>query len=373
MANKMKREIKLTNRVYLTPCKSYKTEYVSEAMLPMLESILQDNGFTEDWKDKNVVIKPNLLAKRVPGAGVTAHPLLVEKAAAYFAERGARVTIADSPGGLYHAKLLERLYETTGMTEAAKNSGAALNLDTKSVPLGDFTVIKPLAEADLIVSVGRLKTHMLCNMTAAVKNLFGSIPGARKAEYHAKFPDKKDFCTMLVELCRTNAPQVNIIDAVVAMEGNGPASGTLKKVGALLGSANPFALDLLCADMMGFAPEEVLTVDISREKGLCPQNIGEMEIVGADPAKYTHRFKRPKTSRDAGLLKLLPRTVASRMKKEKKPVIVEKKCIGCGECVRSCPAETMELIDKKAFIHRDACIKCYCCQELCPQKAVIVR
>ncbi|MBE7024568.1 MAG: DUF362 domain-containing protein [Ruminococcaceae bacterium] len=369
----MKREMKITNRVYLSPCKNYQEKPVHDTLVPMLENIIRDNGFSGDWTDKKVVIKPNLLAKRVPGAGVTAHPVLVETAASYFMKRGAQVTIADSPGGLYHAKLLERLYETTGMKTAAEKSGAVLNLDTSSQKLGDFTVITPLVEADLIVSVGRLKTHMLCDMTAAVKNLFGSIPGARKAEFHAKFPKKRDFCNMLVDLCRTNAPQINIIDAIVAMEGNGPASGTLRKVGAICGSANPFALDLMCASMMGYSPEEVDTVDISRLEGLCPGSLEELEIVGADVAKFTHRFKRPKASRKAGLLRLLPRTIASRLKKEKKPVILEKKCIGCGECVRCCPAETMELIDKKAVIHRENCIKCYCCQELCPQKAVAVR
>ncbi len=367
------RSINLTNRVYLTPCKNYKPEQVEEAFLPMLTNILQDNGFSEDWSGKKVVIKPNLLAKRAPEAAVTANPLLVEMAASYFVKCGALVTIADSPGGLYHAKLLERLYEMTGMRRAAENSGATLNLDTASEKCGAFTIIKPLIEADLIVSIGRLKTHMLCNMTAAVKNLFGSIPGAKKAEYHARYPEKRDFCDMLVRLCEQNAPQVSIMDAVVCMEGNGPASGTLKKVGALCGSANPFSLDLLCSHMMGYSPEEVLTVKISQEKGLCPNSVEELTVIGADVAKYTSRFKRPKASRDAGLLKLLPRTIASRLKKERKPVILENKCIGCGECVRCCPAETMELVHKKAFIHRENCIKCYCCQELCPQKAVIVK
>ncbi len=369
----MKREITLTNRVYLSPCKNYQEENIEKVLIPMLESILADNGYGERWEGKRVVIKPNLLARRVPGAGVTAHPVLVEKAAAYFVQRGAAVTIADSPGGLYHAKLLARLYETTGMKNAAEKSGAALNLDTASVESGAFTLIKPLVEADIIVNIGRLKTHMLCEMTAAVKNLFGSIPGAKKAEYHARFPQKRDFCEMLVRLCLENAPTVNIIDAIVCMEGNGPASGRLRKVGALCGSANPFALDLACSHMMGYAPEEVLTVEISREMGLCPAKVGELAIIGAKLSDFSHRFKRPKASRTAGLLKLLPRTIASRLKKERKPVIIERKCIGCGECARSCPVETIEIIDKTAVIHRENCIKCYCCQELCPKKAVIVR
>lgn len=369
----MERKITLTDRVYLSPCKNYKEENVEPAFLPMLENILRDNGFSEDWKDKNVLIKPNLLAKRAPEAAITANPLLVEIAAAYFVKRGARVTIADSPGGLYLPKLLERLYETTGMRRAAENSGARLNFDVSSDKSGEFTIIKPILDADLVVSIGRLKTHMLANMTAAVKNLFGSIPGAKKAEYHAKHPDKKDFCDMLVRLCMENAPQVNIIDAVVCMEGNGPASGTIKKLGALTGSANPFALDLLCSHLMGFSPEDVDTVSISIEKGLCPETVDELSVIGASPSDFAAKFKRPKSSRDAGLLKLLPKTIAARLKKEKKPVILEKKCIGCGECVRSCPQETMEIINKKAVIHRENCIKCYCCQELCPQKAVVVK
>ncbi len=369
----MERKLTLTDRVYLSPCKNYKRENVEAALIPMLENILQDNGFADDWKGKNVVIKPNLLAKRAPEAAITANPLLVELAAAYFVKRGANVTIADSPGGLYLPKLLERLYETTGMRHAAENSGARLNLDITSEKSGEFTIIKPLLEADLVVSIGRLKTHMLANMTAAVKNLFGSIPGAKKAEYHAKYPDKRDFCDMLVRLCMENAPQVNIMDAVVCMEGNGPASGTLKRVGALSGSANPFSLDLLLCHLMGFTPEDVETVALSIEKGLCPKTVGELNVIGARLSEYATKFKRPKASRDAGLLKLLPKTVAARLKKEKKPVILEKKCIGCGECVRSCPQETMELINKKAVIHRENCIKCYCCQELCPQKAVVVK
>ncbi len=367
------KEIKLTNRVYLTPCKQYTKESVAEVLVPMLERILDDNGFFGDFTGKKVVIKPNLLLKREPGAGVTTHPTFLEVASSYFVERGAEVIIADSPGGLYRPRLLQKIYDETGMTEAAKRSGATLNLHTESVKEGEFTRILPLVEADLIVNLARMKTHMLCNMTAAVKNLFGSIPGTKKAEYHAKYPDKKDFCDMLVRLCKANAPAVNIIDGVTAMEGDGPAGGTLRRVGVVIGSANPFAADLLCAFMMGFSDEEVQTVSAAKREGLCPDAIEGLEIIGADPKKYAYNTKRPKASRDAGLLKLLPRTFAARLKKERKPVILERKCVGCGECVRACPAETMEIVDKKALIHRENCIKCFCCQELCPQKAVVVR
>ncbi len=365
------RKITFSERVYQIPCKNY--QEAAAAMDDMIQNILADNGLEKDWKGKKVVIKPNLLARRKPEFGVTTQPILIEKAAAYFVQRGAKVTIADSPGGMYSSGILTRIYETTGMKAAAENSGASLNFSVKTAKCDKFTVIAPLAEADLIVNVGRMKTHMLCDMTAAVKNLFGSIPGLQKAECHAHYPQKKDFCAMLVDLCLANAPMVNIIDGVIAMEGNGPAAGTLRHVGVLLGSANPFSLDLLCAHLMGFEPEEVLTVDTAVKRGLCPATVKELTVIGSDPAKYRKKFKRPKTGKSAQLIRALPASIVARLKREKQPVILTKKCIGCGECARCCPVETIRIEDKKAVIYHDKCIKCYCCHELCPQKAVAVK
>ncbi len=367
----MHRKITLTNRVHLYCTPNYKEAFVKTEEL--IKSILADNNLSEDWTGKKVLVKPNLLANRKPDMGVTSNPIMIEAAARFFVERGANVVIADSPGGMYHPTLLSRIYETTGMKAAAEKSGASLNLSVSSDKLGDFTIISPLIEADLVVNMARMKTHMLCDMTASVKNLFGSIPGLQKAECHAKYPNKKDFCEMLVDLCLTNAPQINIIDGVVAMEGNGPASGTLRRTGLLLGSANPFALDLACAHIMGYAPEEVYTVSSSIERGLCPANIDGLEIIGEDISKHTYHFKRPKAGKSARLIKALPASIASRFRKEKRPHILVKKCVGCGECARCCPAETIKIIDRVATIQHDACIKCYCCQELCPQKAVVVR
>ncbi len=367
----MNRNINFSNRVHILHAKNY---IEASAHLPsLLKNLLIDNNMSEDWSGKKVVIKPNLLANRKPDMGVTSNPLMIETAALFFVERGAYVQIADSPGGLYHPTLLSRIYETTGMKVAAENSGASLNLSVTSEKLSNFNVITPLANADLIVNMARMKTHMLCDMTAAVKNLFGSIPGLQKAECHAKYPDKKDFCKMLVDLCLTNAPQINVIDGVVAMEGNGPADGTLRRIGALLGSANPFALDLACAHIMGYAPEEVYTVSESIARGLCPKSINELVVLGENIEKYTCNFKRPNAGRSARLIKVLPASIAARFRKEKRPHIVAKKCVGCGECARCCPAETIKVVNHIAQIDHATCIKCYCCQELCPHKAVIVR
>ncbi len=370
----MKRELKLTNKVYLSSGKTYQQKEVTSVLDDLLDKICADNNFT-DFQGKKVVLKPNLLAKRAPDMGVTTQPSFVIAASEYFSQKGADVVIADSPGGVYHPIILKNLYKVCKMDEATK---AVLNLDIESGQLTyndkEFSIIKPLVEADIVVNLARMKTHTLCDMTAAVKNLFGSIPGLMKAEYHAKYPNKKVFSEMLVDLCLANAPQINIIDGIIGMEGEGPANGTPIKTGVVIGSANPFAADCLCAHLMGFDENEVDTVRISRERGLCSR-VEELDVIGEEISAYMFKFKRPKGSKTSiGLLRILPNFIKRQFEnKVPYPFVLQENCIGCGECARCCPAETIEIKEKKAYINYDKCIKCFCCQELCPQKAVVVK
>lgn len=95
------------------------------------------------------------------------------------------------------------------------------------------------------------------------------------------------------------------MDSVIAMEGNGPAGGTLKRVGVVISSANPYALDYIASHIMGFSVNEVLTVKNSIEQGLCPKNIDEIAVVGDDIEAYVSDFKKPDSSA-GGLIKQLP-------------------------------------------------------------------
>ncbi len=370
----MKREIKFTDKVYLYSCHTYQQKEVSSVLTKLLDKICADNNFS-DFQGKKVVLKPNLLAKRAPDMGVTTQPSFVIAASEYFSQKGAEVIIADSPGGVYHPTILKSLYKVCKMDEATL-AELNLNVESETVKFDDkeFSIIKPLVEADVIVNLARMKTHTLCDMTAAVKNLFGSVPGLVKAEYHAKYPDKKVFSEMLVDLCLANAPQINIIDGIIGMEGEGPANGTPIKTGVVIGSANPFAADCLCAKIMGFGEDEVETVKISKARGLSPM-AEELKIEGEDVSEHIHRFKRPKGSKTTlGLIRILPNFLKEIYeKKVPHPFVLQEKCIGCGECARCCPAETIAIKENKAYINYEKCIKCFCCQELCPQKAVVIK
>ena len=132
------------------------------------------------------------------------------------------------------------------MEQAAENAGAVLNEDfeqvtvyeEKSVVLRQMQICRYLTQADAVIDCAKLKTHGLTQYTGAVKNLYGCVPGTVKVEYHFRMPALKDFSQMLVDLCEHIRPVVSLIDAVEAMEGDGPSGGTMRKMNCLIASSS---------------------------------------------------------------------------------------------------------------------------------------
>ena len=375
----MEHKIIFTDKVYLENLEDYEYENVKSVVFPLFDKVIFDNGWEKNFfEGKNVAVKPNLLHKTGVEKCVTTHPSYTRAACEYFTSLGASVVVCDSPGGLYNKSLVEGVAKETGTLEAAKLGGGEFNEDygfemrsNHEYSEYSFNIINPLVKADVIVNLARLKTHALCEMTAAVKNMFGSIPGLQKAEQHARFPSKDSFASMICDVCLINSPQINLVDMVVCMEGNGPSGGTLRKVGAVAVSANPFAVDLLCSHIMGYETKEVGTIKSAISRNLCPQSVEMLEVIGDDYKKYVCRFKRP-DSAAGGIVKQIPSIFGGRVRDalERKPVIKKSLCVGCGICKNNCPVDAITIKDKKAKIDKTKCIKCYCCQEFCPKLAV---
>jgi len=222
---------------------------------------------------------------------------------------------------------------------------------------------------DGIINFCKLKTHGMMAMTCAVKNFFGTIPGTMKPGYHYRFPEAEDFASMLVDLQLYWKPRLHIVDAVEAMEGNGPSAGTPRHLGLLLASENPFALDQVCAQLIGLQPEQVLTQKAALERGLVPEY-----TLNRPWEPFAKPFLLPPT-RSTLFHKLLPGMAGAALRKKlqkalsPRPVLADE-CIGCGKCGQICPAKAITMVKNQPKFNRKACIGCFCCQEFCPQGAL---
>ena len=365
--------------VTIHPCNSYQTEEIRQA----LTAAIQDLGGWAPYiqPGETVLLKVNLVISKGPELAATTHPAFVAELARQLKEYGCQVIIGDSPGGTFNGAALRRNYRITGMAQAAEESGAQLsyNTDTCEIarPAGkmlkNLTVTAMSQEADKVISVCKLKTHSMMTYTGAAKNMFGTIPGTVKAEYHVRMPKMEDFADALIDICEASRPVLSFMDAVIGMEGNGPTGGTPRKIGAVLAAANPYELDVTAADLVGLGCEQVLTIKAAADRGLAPRAANEVQTMGDDPAKYRIRdFKLPDhihsdLSQSGFVKKVGIKLLRPKVKFD------ESRCVGCGECAANCPAKVITMKNRRPSVDYHKCIRCFCCQELCPQNAVRVK
>ncbi|NCB50746.1 MAG: DUF362 domain-containing protein [Clostridia bacterium] len=363
--------------VSIVRCEDYSEETVRSALLAVLEPLSGLSWVTPGMK---IAIKTNLVAKMKPETGAVTHPALVAELCRMLSERGASVTVGDSPGGPFTSVWVSSIYNGTGM-RAVEAAGAKLNCNfsvcevnlPEGVSVKSFPYTSWLEEADAIIDFAKLKTHGLTGITCAVKNFFGVIPGTRKPEFHYMHPRVDDFCNMLVDLNLYVKPRLTLVDAGLCMEGNGPTQGKPRFMGALIAADTTFNADLLCAHLIGLENENAPTIKAAIERGLCPDSWEKLKIAG-DPAAFAKpdfeklpvqdnlRFK----GKSPLVSKFLERNFGSGPKVEKN------KCVGCGKCAEVCPMNAASVKKGKAVIDRSTCIRCFCCQEFCPMGAIKV-
>ncbi len=361
--------------VAVSKCTEYDKEQLKKVIRSHFDSLQIPPSF---FAEKRVTVKPNLLSRREPDKAVTTHPAVAMAVIELLISWGAEVTIAESPAGIYTEHALREAYKASGFMEEAEAAGARFNYDVSSqdvsapdgVVCKGFHIITPICQGDIVVNLCKLKSHALTKMTNGVKNLFGVVPGGEKIEMHARFSNSTTFAQMLIDLCQavcSQKPVITVCDAILAMEGEGPGTGTPRRMNALLTSKSPYALDLACCEMIGFG-NTVEMIQLEKKRGLCPETAKDLDIIGTPIQELAVTdFAEPKSQKLPRLIKMIPPFLKPR------PVIDQSVCVGCGQCARSCPAKTITLENKKAFIHKKNCIRCFCCQELCPYKAVDIK
>ena len=364
--------------VSIIKCDSYDDEKVrnavesSLAQLGGLESIIKEGD--------RVLIKLNLLSSKPPEAAVTTHPAVVRAVVQMGQEIGATVIVGDSPGGGSSASSYKSLLQKTGIQEVVDETGCeCVRFDEATIDVSSnkakifkkLTLAKVITEADVVIGLPKLKTHSLTYYTGAVKLLYGYIPGMFKPEYHLHTArDVNLFAGLLLDLHEMYTPTINIMDAIVGMEGAGPSNGNPRKIGLILASKSCTAIDYVAVTIAGFDPMMVPTVKIANERGTGPNSLTEITIFGEKLEPLIMKdFKKSTTmwlSRTPSFMTNILKTIIA-----VKPRIDAFKCKKCGECFRDCPPHAIKFTKGSApVIDYGKCMRCYCCQELCPEGAI---
>jgi len=370
----------MNSKVAIVRCCSYDTKEVRIAVSRGMELMGGVETFVK--QGEKILLKVNLLVGEVPEKCVNTHPAVFRAVAEMFAAKGAIVQYGDSPGlGTPHAAA-----KKSGIADVAKE----LKLEEADFKEGrevffeqgnqnkSFYIANGVLDADGLISLPKMKTHALERFTGAIKNQFGCVVGMRKGEFHVKLPDATDFARMLVDLNSFVKPRLYIMDGIMAMEGNGPRGGTPRAMNVLLFSTDPVALDATASRMINLDPLYVPTTLVGGRTGAGTFKEEEIEIVG-DALKdfICMDFKVERTP-----VKIVKRNSVNTFLKNRliaKPVIIEDKCTQCGTCVHSCPVEDKAVNwlngDKtKAPVYDyKKCIRCYCCQEMCPEGAIVLK
>ncbi len=332
--------------------------------------------FSQDLEGKRVLIKPNVLRASKPDEGITTHPSLLRAVVDKVEGLGpGKIVVGDNPGLMSYGAN-EESFRQTGLLEAAggyyENIGSdSVELDFDPAFMPRVTISREVLEADVIISLPRFKTHGLTVVTGGIKNSYGYLPGAQKAKLHRAAGSAERFHDVVVEVFKLRPPDLFIMDAVVGMEGNGPASPDLREVGRVLASTDAVAMDAVMAYMMGCDPGRLRFLRRAKALGLGEYELDKVEVIGG--LSVIPDYKLPPLGGEAILgNKEVQDTIRSRT--ILLPAVDPDLCTGCGTCVEQCPMGALSMTGEDIpRVAEGACIACFCCQEICPEKAVTLR
>ncbi len=368
--------------VSVVGCADYQYENVRVALEEALREI---DGLSFVKEGMTIGLKANLVSFASPEKAVTTHPVVLKVLCDLLRERGAKVIIGDSPGGLYNATFVTKVYRACGLYEL-EGDGVELNMDfsqkeatfLEGKVAHHFSYTAYLDRCDAIIDVCKLKTHGMMSMSCAAKNLFGVVPGTMKPEYHFRYPTYEQFADMIVDLNDYFKPTLSICDAIVGMEGNGPTAGVPRPIGCLLASASPHKLDLVAASIIGLSMDEVPTLQSAYARGYVPATVEELSVYGDMKSFFVPDYDNISTRHSLGfsgtsdsvLKNMFGKIAKSAL--NSRPKLKKKECVGCNLCGQICPAKAITIVKGKAVIDTGKCIRCFCCQEFCPKGAMKV-
>jgi uncharacterized protein (DUF362 family)/NAD-dependent dihydropyrimidine dehydrogenase PreA subunit len=347
-----------------------KATYDPEVIKPIIGKMLNSKG--PDWikTGTRVLVKPNLLLPSKAEDGIVTHPQITRCVVEYLLDKGAEVQVSDSPGiGNFH-----RLVRETGYSGALNGLDVTLKAFNQSVtvdigePFGSIEIARDAIEADVVINLAKLKTHAQMYLTLGVKNMFGTIVGLRRPEWHMRAGvDRRMFARLLAQIHQAVNPAFTIVDGIIALEGQGPGkSGRPRELGLLIGGSSGYAVDKTICTLLGLDPRQLLTCEESQTLGYFDGAVhvnGNIEIL--DDFRFPELDSLSLGS--DGLNRFMRKHVIQ------KPMVDNDICKLCGECWKICPAKCISHNIRGIFFDYDPCIRCYCCLEVCLHGAIRAR
>ena len=263
--------MQIPNSVSLIRATSYDRDQLRESIKTLLEPLGGMAAFVKPGD--RVLLKPNLLTGARPTKECVTRPEIVYWVAKLVREAGGTPFLGDGPAfgsarGVAKANGYLPLVEELNLP-IVEFSGKRYEVVSKD--FNHLLLSKEAMEADVVINLPKVKSHVQLTLTMGVKNLFGCVPGKMKAWWHMEAgKDQARFGAMLVETARTIAPNLTILDGIIGHEGNGPSGGEPRALGILGASNNVFALDRAIVEILSVDPAIVPTIVASQQLGLCP-------------------------------------------------------------------------------------------------------
>lgn len=363
----------MSSRISIIKCSNYEPLLVKEAVKRAIDLLGGIGNFIPP--KSRVLVKPNLLMAKPPEFGIDTHPEVVRAVIKLLKEVNCEIFVGDGPSVWgSQAENVEEVYRQSGIKRVCLDERVALVRFEKNRWREKFPLTTWLDNCEYLVNLPKFKTHDLMVLTAAIKNPFGLVSGTYKTELHKTYFRPEDFAKILVDIYQEARPSLTVVDGIVAMEGDGPATGgKLRSPGLLLAGTDAVALDSVLALIMGLSPEDILTTKEAKNRGLGVTDINSIEILGEKlKAVIGKPFALPGPSLQKRKIPLPVIALAKRLIRFY-PKVNRHNCTLCAACVESCPVKVMSIKTNRIVIDYSKCIACFCCQEVCPSAAIKVK